>query len=1090
MTRIIDRTVSFKLCLLATCLALFLTFGSVITAQSPKKIALLVGVSNYFNKNVEHLNYADNDVIVIGGLLRELGFDVTIITNRNARRQKVLDQFEEFIDRASRLEKKDIVFVMFSGHGQQLMSKQTKRVSVDGKIKLISEVAETPYFCPHDFIPIHAAGYEVRGKSDSQIAKDLNLISLNRVIASLDKKSNSTRNLLVIDACRNNPAKGKSINGNTITELRSGLSIFFGAVSGQKSWESSDPDIKHGVLSHFIIEGLNGKAANRLHEITWKGLLDYVSFEVENNKGELAGGPDRIQTTKDYTNISGTVVLGRKRSRVPLKFPFSKQDIAVARKSWADAEGVEESFVNQIGYSMQLIPPGGFNFGNPYSVEQIATLSSADVTDVRQAVESANRHPVQSLTIDRPFYIGKSEVTYAQFRAFIEETGHQPADGPWLTQGGASSKISGGSWKKTGYDLHDRGPVSNVSAADAEAFCRWLSKKTGRIYRLPTDAEWEYVAKGGQNTLWHFGNRPADLQQVVAKPAGLRVPTTQSGQPNPFGVYDLLGGVMEHCVDSRTTQGRRAFVTCGGQTIWWTPWVKGNEEQAFHFLPFARGRTGVNYTLGFRVVCEVTEPKKLKPAPVAGRFPDFEARFPVILQQTESPFREYMLARPNKLNTAMMADVAAMPDNRTMMIVITAADIENGKLLSAERICKIRSKAALVENKGALVQSLEKLNADQQLIEEVESYAEGKVIALPQVAKWKSADGKRVYICYGKVIRNKAQTPVPIKTFRDFLKGFGKLPDGWVEKKFAANEFTIAKTGLQLHGDFMLKFTVKSFDRDARFGFKLNGTESQSIDLTGGYDHQATWSYWTGGKKVRILYQRTYCTHYIIKRGREITIRVEQNTNPAREDPIIANLIVKQDATFNEIELSTFSRKMEISSISVHDLSNPVSAKPFTPIRDNISPYGKITPDWKVRTYVPRGEFTIEKEGLNLSGDFVLDFRVQTRKQGSFFAIKLLGTRGPNVTLGGLFHEPFSDGANWIYRTPEDLKLRKSVVHNENNYRLTRRGSSMTLEALNAIRSETNVISEFPVDKDNSFHGIQLSTFSKDIHFKSLSVKR
>jgi formylglycine-generating enzyme required for sulfatase activity len=91
----------------------------------------------------------------------------------------------------------------------------------------------------------------------------------------------------------------------------------------------------------------------------------------------------------------------------------------------------------------------------------------------------------------------------------------------------------------------------------ASEYCRWLSKKTGKIYRLPTEAEWEWAARAGTQTAYFFGDDPGELGKYawfITNSAGGRdhEPTTHpvgSKTPNPWGLHDMYGNVAEWCLD-------------------------------------------------------------------------------------------------------------------------------------------------------------------------------------------------------------------------------------------------------------------------------------------------------------------------------------------------------------------------------------------------------------------------------------------------------------------------------------------------------------------------------------------------------------
>lgn len=174
---------------------------------------------------------------------------------------------------------------------------------------------------------------------------------------------------------------------------------------------------------------------------------------------------------------------------------------------------------------MILIPAGEFVMGSPVSDEY----------------RDSDEGPQHSVTIPRAFAIGKYEVTFAEWDACVVDggcNGHQPKDEGW----GRGSR-----------------PVINVSWDDAEAFVEWLSRKTGKQYRLPSEAEWEYAARAGTTTPFHTGSTISTDQanfrgtsNYRRRPKGVfRKKTVQVGSfpPNAFGVHDMHGNVFEWVKD-------------------------------------------------------------------------------------------------------------------------------------------------------------------------------------------------------------------------------------------------------------------------------------------------------------------------------------------------------------------------------------------------------------------------------------------------------------------------------------------------------------------------------------------------------------
>ena len=146
----------------------------------------------------------------------------------------------------------------------------------------------------------------------------------------------------------------------------------------------------------------------------------------------------------------------------------------------------------------------------------------------------ANERPVHTVRILKPFAIGKYPVTFEEYDKFVSTTGQTfPQDEGWG---------------------RGRQPAINASWLDAGKFSEWLSKETGKRYRLPTEAEWEYAARAGTETTYWWGNeiKPdmANFHGGDNRWGGKQTSPVGSFQPNAFGLYDTAGNVWEWVQDS------------------------------------------------------------------------------------------------------------------------------------------------------------------------------------------------------------------------------------------------------------------------------------------------------------------------------------------------------------------------------------------------------------------------------------------------------------------------------------------------------------------------------------------------------------
>jgi formylglycine-generating enzyme required for sulfatase activity/outer membrane protein assembly factor BamB len=224
--------------------------------------------------------------------------------------------------------------------------------------------------------------------------------------------------------------------------------------------------------------------------------------------------------------------------------------------------------------------------------------------------------PQHRVRIGRPFYMGVYEVTQAEFQGLMESN--------------PSSFTRDGLLKDAPEDLDcARLPVDNVTWYAAVEFCQRLSnvpaeREAGHIYRLPTEAEWEYACRAGTTTVFHFGDTLSAAQanfngnhpfgDARQGPFLNRTTTVGSYEPNAFGLYDMHGNLNEWCSDKYDRDYYRASPEDDppGSPEGTSPVIRGGDwysdardcRSAFRYADIPEGRF---YALGFRVVCELTK---------------------------------------------------------------------------------------------------------------------------------------------------------------------------------------------------------------------------------------------------------------------------------------------------------------------------------------------------------------------------------------------------------------------------------------------------------------------------------------------------
>lgn len=632
-----------------TWITLCLLLGSLILsaahAATGKRLALVIGNDSYQYTSV--LQNARADARAMANKLQTMGFTVTLQENLNEKEMKrTLRQFKSSVGGG------DEVVFFYSGHGVELENSN--------------------YLLPTD----------IKGENPDQVKDEA--VPLQRILADLaDQRARFS--LAIIDACRNNPFKGsgRAIGGRGLAPVTAatGQMIIYSAGAGQEALDrlgNKDPE-RNGVFTRVLLKEMSqpgrqvGEVLRRVrqevatmaktvgHEqvpaLYDQALGDFyflgpVNITVQppaaNNTQSVAqADPDQElwstvknstqpQDFEDYLQAfpqgrfaaSARVRLRQLRT-VATTEPAAQPALQPVPRVPTNLATTTAAATTTPSYPpgqtfrdcpdcplMTVIPEGSFMMGSP--------ASEAD----RQNSEG----PQHRVFVSR-FAMAKMELTRGLFAKFLKSTGYNMGNSCMAWTGSKWEYVNGNTWQYPGYVQQDSHPATCLNWNDAQAYVTWLSQQTGKTYRLPTEAEWEYAARAGTGTARFWGDSPHQAcaysnsgdemgKRQVPGASNWLVANCDDGyaytspvgiyQANPFGLHDMLGNVLEWVQDCyvenyNNAPNNGAAVSSGscGQRI-----VRGGAWNSAPGVVRAAQRVNVaadlrNYIYGIRVVRSV-----------------------------------------------------------------------------------------------------------------------------------------------------------------------------------------------------------------------------------------------------------------------------------------------------------------------------------------------------------------------------------------------------------------------------------------------------------------------------------------------------
>ncbi|GHT19420.1 hypothetical protein FACS1894189_8210 [Planctomycetales bacterium] len=523
---------------------------------------MLIGVDKY--ETLGSLRYCGSDVQAAKGVLADIGFQkiITMTTDspfddKQPTLQNIEKQLAEMINGTPA---DGTVLIMLSGHGFSQNDKS--------------------FYCPKD-----------------TNLKDLTSTALpiDTVMKQLTECKAKTK-ILIIDACRDEQNTGRSLenkSGNFMkpfTQLPMGIFALISCSTGEQSQE--DKDFQHGVFTYFLLAGLKGEADDGVSK---NGVVEFIEL---------------CNFIKQRTSQHVKIKLHESQNPA-FRIAGELQDFPLAQ-----VKPQRETLTNSTGIKLIKMPTGTFRMGTDEKPADIVA-SFSKYYEAGKLKESfyESEFPSREMKIEKPFYIGQSEITCGQFERFVNETGYV-TDAEKSSKGGARIDAKGNmvrdkkaSWKKPSFEQDEIHPVVNVSWNDAVAFCEWLSKKEGKKYRLPTEIEWEYAAKAGTTTRYWFGNEPEELAKydnvadttgksehrswtqigINSKDGFVYTAPVDALRANPWGLFGIHGNVSEWCGDIYNASERQYNVR-GGSWYCGANLARSTKRQHNMFFYFFRFR--------------------------------------------------------------------------------------------------------------------------------------------------------------------------------------------------------------------------------------------------------------------------------------------------------------------------------------------------------------------------------------------------------------------------------------------------------------------------------------------------------------------
>lgn len=353
------------------------------------------------------------------------------------------------------------------------------------------------------------------------------------------------------------PPKNQTFNHYS-AKVKLGLTDLWGFLtkdSADFNWEMKS-ELEHAVK--FVYNESCKECHQNLFPqgISDDGITAHLYYDENEEKLDLqciSCHLDAGHHNPNYSHGKMTGIPGQNAGNVPTGPAFDSATVVTSFASYT-----ERIPGTHVAFNMVAIPGGAFQMGSV----------------AKEDFHKENEAPIREVTV-RPFFMAEVEVTWDQFWAFYSNTMSEGRTSPETVYANNSRPdVDAVSGPTPPFGFPDQGwgagsrPAITMTHYAAETFCQWLSLKTGKKYRLPTEAEWEYAARGGTALPYFFEGKPKDYSDegfmrkffsaktdviteyiIYSKNSKGRTQEPSLVKPNPFGLKNMLGNVMEYCAD-------------------------------------------------------------------------------------------------------------------------------------------------------------------------------------------------------------------------------------------------------------------------------------------------------------------------------------------------------------------------------------------------------------------------------------------------------------------------------------------------------------------------------------------------------------